>query len=208
MLVACGKWPPYEAELVEKFKTHRETFETLQSKIEASDYFRVSQTGILGIPRIKDSYDVIAEIEDGESVRREIIQEDREWEELFRRAGLFSVEYYDNAVILGFVGKLTVKNRYVVAEYVHSPEDRAELKSCQEKQRQLGCGLCAVDLDGDWFIRYWWTPDELVPGGFDRVLEGEITEDEYHAIFDEELAKCRLDGYTAIGYDTSGWNGQ
>ena len=100
---------------------------------------------------------------------------------------------------------MPVKKRTVWAEIVHAPDHRTELYPCLEQHKKLGCGACIVDLDTDWFIYYWWTPDELVPGGFDRVLDDEITEDEYRAIFDNNLQQCRIDGYSAIGYDASGW---
>jgi len=205
-LCSCGKWPPYEEELVEKFDSSRESFWALESKLKASKYFRVSQTGIWGIPRFKDSYEVVAEIHGDEFVESETIEDDREWEEHFRKAGLFSVEYYEDIVILGFVGQLPVKNRWVWADYVHSAEHRTELRPCLDEHKKLACGICVVDLAEEWFIRYRWTPEEQVPGGFDRVLEGEITEEEYDELFDKNLRQCRKDGYSAIGYDTSRWD--
>ncbi len=191
--------------MVQKFNTNRESFEVLEAKIIASDYFRVSQTGILGIPRFDDSYHVVADKESGEFVEQDIVEDDPEWEEHFRKAGLFSVEYYDSAARFGFVGELPVKKRFVWAEIVHAQDVRTELHLCLEEHKKLSCGACVVDLDTDWFIYYRWTPDEHVPGGFDRVLDDEITEDEYWEIFDENLKQCRIDGYSAIGYDTSGW---
>lgn len=202
---ACTKWPPYESELVRKFNTSRDSFETLEAKIVASEYFRVSQTGILGIPRLKDSYEVVAEKDSGEIFQTDVLEDDPEWEEHFRKAGLFSVEYYDSAARFGFSSELPVRNRSVWAEFVHAGDAREGLFPCLAEHRKLECGACVVDLDKDWFIYYWWTPADPVPGGFDRVLDEEITEDEYWVIFNENLEQCRLDGYSAIGYDTSGW---
>ena len=204
-LYARNQWPPYIGELTDNFQTNRAAFGRLEEKIVQTEYVHVSKTGIYGIPRFNDSKHVVAEIQENELRKSEIIENDPEWDDLFLKINIFGVTHLDNVVTLTFVGPLRSGERMVYAEYVHSQESLNDRIPCKAEHKKLDCGLCAIGLTDGWFIDYWWSPGEVVPGGYQRVLDDELSEDEYRTEFDRNLRQCRINGYEAIGYDRSLW---
>ena len=197
----CDQWPPYQNELRENFTNNREAFDTLKTKIQGTEYIHVSMTGIYGIPRFDDSTYVVANTQGEEYIEQEIIEDDPEWNDLFLAANVFAVAQHEDVVSLRFVGPLEDDKRTTFAEYVYDAAGRESRKTCLPEYEDLRCGLCAVDLADNWYIDYWWSPEELVLGGYDRVLDDEMTNEQYRETFDRNLEQCRFDGYTAIGYD-------
>ena len=201
LLSGCEQWPPYEDELRENFTNNREAFDTLRTKIQGTEYIHLSMTGIYGIPRFNDSKHVVADMQGEDHIEQEIIENDPEWDDLFLAANVFAVAQHENVVTLRFIGALENKKRTTHAEYVCGVEQGESRKPCLPEHEKLRCGLCSVDLEDGWFIEYWWSPEEVVPGGLDLLTNDEIPEEEYWELFDQNLKQCRIDGYKAIGYD-------
>ena len=201
-LYSLEKWPPYVDELTENFTANRAAFEKLATKIVKTEYVHVSKTGIYGIPRFTDSKRVVAYtlVDDyRESVN---IEDDPEWDDLFLETNVFGVAHSNDVVILTFIGAIQSDERTMYAEYVLSQDYLNEHKVCKPEHKKLDCGMCVVGLSDGWFIEYWWSPDEVVLGGYDRVIDNELSEDEYWEEFDRNLRECRVNGYDAIGYDS------
>ena len=205
LLGACEKWPPHEEELRRNFEENRVALESLEAKISGTKYFRVSQTGIMGIPRFNDSDHVVADFHGVEFVESDLIENDPEWEQFFRQAGVFSVSKYEDRATFGFVGSLPDKSRSIWVEYVRSAVQRKNLKPCLPEHKNLACGLCVVDLDDQWFLEYWWTPEDVIPDRYEEVLSGQLSDEEYWQEIDAALLECRINGYRSIGYDVSDW---
>lgn len=206
MWLSMGEgWPPYHQELSLNFKANRDAFDRLEEKILQTEFVHVSTTGIYGIPRFNDSKHVVAETQGDEFRESEIIENDSEWDDLFVELNVFGVSHFDDVVSMTFIGPLQREKRTVYAEYVHSQESLDERIECLPEHQSLGCGLCAFSLSDGWFIEYWWSPETIVPGGYDLVLDGELSEEEYRDQFSRLLTECRRDGYKAIGYEMSLW---
>ena len=201
----CDKWPPYHEDLEARFTNSREAFEALEAKILETDYNHVSHTGIYGIPKFKETTSVVAYKDSEEGQESDFIEDDPEWNSLLIAASVFAVGNDEGVVSFTFLGPIEERGRMVFVEIIHSAERREPLKECLQKHKEIECGLCAFDLSEDWFVQYYWSPEEIVPDGIDAVVDGDMTEDAYDKAFDENLFQCRKNGYRSIGYDVSEW---
>lgn len=206
LISACTKWPPHHEELADRFNENRAAFEQLEKMILDTDYLRVSGGCIVDKDRKKSSSRVrlTRKVDEPEKkgylYDQEYIEDDA-WSDLFCQTLIYSVANYDGIVSFGFGSSFDRDDKFVHAEYTHSRAELESRKPCLQEHQNIPCGLCFVALDDEWFINYWWSPEELVPGGFDLVLDGEMTDEEYRELSDRNFEQCRIDGLTAIGYD-------
>lgn len=207
LLSACDRWPPYRDDLVEHFNENKDAFEQLRAKIIDTHYLSVGGGCIGdrdgGLKHTPVTFTWEPDHAEGEDfVYEQESVEDAEWSELFCKVGGWDVVSYDGIVRFEFGGPSAEQNdRSVRFAYVHSKEMLASRIACLPEHKEIPCGLCSVALDDEWYVEYWWSPEELLPGVFDRVLDGEMTREEYRSMFDETLAQCRIDGNRAMGYD-------
>ena len=199
----CEKWPPRHEELTENFESNRLAFDSLEAKILTSEFSLVSQNGVLGTELLDNPNYVIAKTWVDGGTRSEIVVNDAEWAQYFLQAGVWLVGKYYDGIAMTPGPDLTHRKSSFDVEYVRSASLREWLKPCSSEYEQLKCGACAVDLADNWFIEYQWFPEQIVPGGFDLVNNGVLSEEDYGAMFQENLTRCMKDGYTAIGYDVS-----
>lgn len=203
---ACSEWPPHQEELAERFEENRDAFEQLEAKILTSNLVRVSGGCVLDSDgeRTSNRVQLLRKVDEAEGkeypYERDYV-EDAEWTDLFCQVFVWSVENHDGVVTIGFGSSIPHDDMTTFVEYIHSREMLESRRPCLPEIEQIPCGLCSVPLDDEWYLEYWWSPDELVPDGFSRVLDGEMTEDEYRELYDRSLEQCRIDGYREIGYD-------
>lgn len=206
----CSRWPPDHKNLTDRFFENRSAFEKLESKILSTNYDRVTGGCVLNSDRelvhtrVTLYWTEIDPVSGELAYKRESIQSE-EWNELFCAAIVWSVQQYDGIVSLGFGSGMPLGEKFVGASYVHSEEQLSDRKACLPEHKKLECGLCAVPLDDAWFIEYWWTPDDILPDEYSMMIDGELSEEDYWSQFEQELKRCRVEGYQAIGYDTTGW---
>lgn len=208
LVSACNQWPPYRSDLVQHFNENQETFEQLRGKILDTHYLRVTG-GCIGDRDggVKHTLVTITwepeHTEGQDFVYEQERVEDAEWSDLLCKVGgSWGVANYDGIVWIEYGGPSAKQNdRSVHFGYVRSKEMLGSRISCLPEHREIPCGLCSVSLDDEWYVEYWWSPDELLPGVYDGVINGEMTQEEYWLMFDETLAQCRTDGYRAMGYD-------
>ena len=204
-LSSCEKWPPYEKELRQNFAENRVAMETLGAKIADTKYRRVSQTGIIGIHRLDDSFNVVAEYGGDEFIAPDLIEDDPKWEQNFKQANLFSVSIYEGKTTYGLGGELPDKKRSIWVEYAHNTDRKSDLKSCLPEHNDLLCGQCGVILDDEWFLEYWWKPRVMLPDLYDDMIDGQLSVDEYGQKADNALQECLATDLEAIGYELSEW---
>ena len=205
LISACAKWPPYHEELAKRFEENRSAFEQLEAKILATHYFRVSGGCVVDSDKQRISNRVklewIDESEGNDYLYDHEYIEDEEWSDLFCRTLVWSVENHDGVLTFDFGSSIDRNNKTTFVVYTHSQELLESRKPCLPEFEDIPCGLCSVLLDDEWYLEYWWSPEELVPGGFERVLAKEMTREKYYELFDRNLHQCRIDGYSEIGYD-------
>ena len=210
LVSSCSKWPPYHDDLAERFTENRDAFEELEARILGTHYVRVSGGCVFNsdrerIPtRVKFTWKV-DNSEGKDHIYDQKSIEDEEWSDLFCETLVWSVANHDGVVRFDFGSSVYRNGKSVYAEYTHSRETLESRKPCLPEHKNLPCGLCSVKLDEEWFIDYWWVPEDILEGEYDDVIDGILPEDEYWSRYDEELKQCRIAGYTAIGYDTADW---
>ena len=207
---ACSKWPPDHDELMDRFADNRDAFELLEAKILATHYVRVSGGCVVDSDQKKISSRVQLTWRVDESEGKDYIYdrknvEDAEWSDLFCEARVWSVANHDGLAKFDFGSSVERNGKSVFAEYTHSKAKLESRKPCLPEHKKLPCGLCSVKLDDEWFIDYWWVPEDLISDELDDMIDGVLSEDDYWARHDEALKQCRIDGYTAIGYDAADW---
>lgn len=204
-LCTYAQWPPYHDEFRENFTNNRSAFDALEKKIVGTEYFRVSVTGIFGIPRFDDSTGVVGEMEGDEYPESVVIKDDPEWDELLGQANIFAVNNRNNVVSFSLISAIEQGGRKTYVDYVHSVETRDTRRPCLPEYRTLDCGRCVVELVEDRYIEYSWSPVELVPGERNSVLDDDASANEYWDNFDRNLKQCIDNGYKAIGYKLNAW---
>lgn len=203
-LSACDRWPPQSVELRELFLENRSSFEALEEKILATHYENVAIVGIEGTDNVKLMWEMATPDEGGAIYDWEIVA-DSEWWSLLRRTQVFSVNQADGVVWFDFGRSLDLDGTTINARYVHSSADLKLRKPCNPKFKSIPCGHCAIEISDGWFIDYWWSPEDLLPVESARMVDGDLTMQEYDAMYDIELLKCRKNGFEEIGYDLSLW---
>jgi hypothetical protein len=206
LISACSKWPPSHEELAERFSENRDAFEQLEAKILDTHYVEVSGGCFVDSnhEKISNRVTLLRKVDESDGkaylYEQEYIEDD-EWSDLFCQTLVWSVANYDGIVSFDFGSGFRRNNKTVFAAYTHSRELLESRKPCLPEHIKIPCGLCSVALDDEWYIEYWWSPEELVPGGFEQVLDEEMTEEEYRELLDRDLEQCRTDGLVQIGYD-------
>ena len=191
-LTGCDEWPPLKSEAIRHFHEKRPFIEQLEDKLANSKYYEVHLGGLgLSFGRI---------YAEG-LVSQERLDDDSGWHELLLEAEIFGIEKYDDAYAIRFGSDPFDGNTLGSLAYIHDPDAYRELKACQPEFEALGCGLCVVHLEDDWWIRYEWIADSFTDESYESLLDGEISEEDYRAANDEATNKCIAEGYAAIGYD-------
>ena len=93
---------------------------------------------------------------------------------------------------------MTRKGSMWYAAYYHSTDVESRLKECESEFASASCGNCVVSLTGDWWIRYWWYPEDLTPDATEAWLNGEMAHGEYVEFSQHASDKCFADGRTLI----------
>ena len=203
---ACSEWPPGHRELSQRFYGDREAFVQLEARLLETEYVQVSGGCVPESDRENVSMRVTLTKEVRDSVGEQNLYEqeyvnDDDWTDLFCRTSVWAAEKHDGAVGFDIGSRLDRNSKEVFAWYIHSQEKMQALKPCLPEFKTIPCGLCSLELDGGWYVEYSWSPEELVPGGFDRVLDEDISENEYYDQFYRNLDQCRKSGYSKIGYE-------
>ena len=209
---ACGGWPPDSDQLKNRFLQNRESFVALENKMLSSDYDRVVQY------RTTDANLVLFEWsendEQGNDIRQRSIEEAPDWWDILAASKVFTASQGDGIVsfeptpvlskrLKWLIGLRPNDNRSMHIHYVHHAGLRTSIRPCETGFESLGCGACIVDIGDDWFIQYWWFPRDFVQGGFDRVLDGELSEEEYDALSEQRMEQCFAEGAEATEYRSS-----
>lgn len=139
--------------------------------------------------------------EDDDAVWNRDYIEDEEWGDLICQARIWSVEHFDGVVRFSFGSSIDQNEKTVFAEYVHNADLQNTRLPCVPEHKNIPCGLCSVPLDDEWYIEFWWSPEDIGDDELERVVAGEISDEEYRESINRDLAQCRIDGYAEIGYD-------
>jgi len=211
VISACEGWPPDSEKHEANFLKNQKAFEELERKMLATDYrygygYRDGDKILMMFHK-----DIYNEKLDGYQIQR-IRKEDSEWTDLVVEARVLSIEQHDGVVgfepaparsIESLLPFLRREDRMSFTRIIHSDERAADYAQCKADYENLACGDCAVPLVDGWFIRYWWSPDVLVPEALDLYVEGNMSEEEYEKLADAAFEECRKAGAEAIGHKTS-----
>ena len=191
----CSKWPPHERDVKRHFKKHRDSFEALAVKMRETDYWRISYES-------EDSIEVdpVPPDQISESF---ILEGAAEWAQLLNKTGMYLVAQSDDWVSMssGAAAFSDFEDIWGFLSITYDPRMLEGYKLCRPEHRRVGCGRCAVHLDGDWYISYEWSQKGLVPEARERLWNGEISEEEHAKVLGVALRACYEEGLSRMGYD-------
>ncbi len=138
---------------------------------------------------------------EGDGVLRDFIDDDPEWNDLFRKARVSSIKRGENGFNFEPYGPRIHNGSRVDVRFIHSPGDDYSEISCLPEYASLECGLCVVTLEKDWWLSYTWYPDEILEAEYKELLAGEIEEVVYREMANEAYAACWAESQKIIGFD-------
>ena len=144
---SVADWPPFEQRLRAYFDDNRSLLEELEREMIADGYHRMNSRILSGklsnpaAPRL-DAAQV-------EKYRRLIEPADTELIVL-RRPGATEFEMLSEPVAASLY----------LFRYIHG-DDADVAPDCNAAMREAPCGICTVELGGDWRLEYEWFPQDL-----------------------------------------------
>lgn len=192
-ICGCDSWPPKTDKVRKHFIQNRASFEALEAKLSASKYFDVSRASA---EWAHGRFNL-----DGELIR-EIIYDDPEWASLFEAAGMWRVRKEELAYVFVPSTPLGRDVRIVEVSYKHYVFGESDLRSCKAEYENFMCGVCAVEIDSDWLIRYMWYPWPETDEDHEKLFGEVVPHDQFDDIYGEYIKKCRDEGLAAIGYES------
>ncbi|MEM6483657.1 MAG: hypothetical protein AAF662_01545 [Pseudomonadota bacterium] len=202
-LSACSTWPPFESLVSRQFQENRNAYDALQLKLDKSEFWRVTQTGIVNVPRVREGHEVYADPKDGGSSGKVVVEDDPEWEALFQATGMWGVARVESGVAFFPAGRISERKRTLEISIIHRVSPDLVAKPCKPVHSKLPCGWCAVELDDDWHIEYWWQPSRRDDSHYEAFMNGEMTIEESVDERAAAIAACYRDGLAEMGYDLS-----
>jgi len=210
LICSCSKWPPNEQELRAYFLENQISIEALRRNLLDSKYFMVGTT--FGNVAYANYFE--GDPTSGESSQSERPLREEGWLLLFDSADVKEVHRefrsmrYTDEVLVNFpfyserTGKLsrgmTQEDSEWSAAYFHSADAGLRLKECKAEFATALCGNCVVPIVGDWWIRYWWMPDDLTPESAEAWFDNGLANDEYFERAGQATDRCFADGGTLI----------
>ena len=191
---SCSEWPPNEMALQMQFVDKRSQIEVLVKELERSKYFGV---------RIEPGHSVRGDyIEGGEWVdgARGLSEEPDnagEWIEWFDNAGLDSIRRnHEGEIGLSVPISFGDRDDSTFAAYVLSADIQNRYRTCVREFKNVDCGHCVVNLDGNWWIEYGWYTSDLESAAFEAYQKEEITTEEYYDQSAKLYDRCFAEGGT------------
>ena len=196
ILSACSEWPPHEQELKTHFSEHESDYRLLERMLHESKYLSVTEydgTEAHGVFFEREN-------ESKPEVRSERLSNEEDWIVVLQRSGIEGVErdtYSDASVFLrkaDFRSDLLADTNWDVG-YSNDNSLREILKQCGEIDRDLQCGFCFSELQGDWSITYFWFPGSSE--SFEAQHSGNLSAAEVMAMATEESSACLRENFDA-----------
>ncbi len=104
-------------------------------------------------------------------------------------------------VELGIGAQSDHKNRdYVIQLFRNPGEMSSAIMECVDDFAEIDCGWCKVSIDGNYWIRYQWYPNDPDPSASQARDDGEISWEEWEARNEAAQNACLRKGLAEQGY--------
>lgn len=195
ILCGCAPWPPHQSKMQRHLAENKDAFLALESMIAATQYERVS----VSFPsRVRADRSLSG------ALGYEYLDEADEWLHQFSTAKIMSVSYRGNYFMFTPSGPERNDGSLVEINYLHDSNPLDELRQCLPEHEKIRCGICVVPIDGHWWLRYRWFPDESAPEASRSRNAGEISSEQYSETIDLAMSNCWDSGMTKMGYELTG----
>ena len=184
-------WPDDAVAIFDGFRKNKSDIELLREMMLQSSHVAVSHWpggNVTALPR------------DGE------FEDARRWKEVMVRSGISHVVHLND--LLGLKTRRQSKAEDFSDSLEYMFRHPLPVKKCENRFREVACGICAVTEDGDWTVQYQWSSgkheeDRQAMMSKKLSAEGLSREEEERADAEYEIAndECYLKGLEEMGYE-------
>ena len=147
VVAACERsttWPPSQAQLSRVFDRQKATLLMIEQEMVADGLLRMSPA-------------VFSEVARNLIVPKLPSEQSNKYVTLFERTEMYldvirTEDSTDFELLIQNVGP-----RLYLSRFVHTAHDRS-LSKCAPDMQQMACGSCAIRLESEWLLEYYWFP--------------------------------------------------